>query len=231
MEAVVLAGGLGTRLRSVVSDLPKPMAPVNDRPFLAYVLDGLSEADFESAILAVGYRGTVIREHFGREHRGLRLRYSVEDEPLGTGGGLHVALAQAFDSNVFVVNGDTYLQVDYRAMREAHHRAGTSLSVAVHEMADVSRYGALAVEDRRIRAFFEKGRSGPGLINAGVYLLSRNLLDRYRLPRVFSFEADLLVPHVAELAPLAFETDGVFVDIGVPEDYARARDLLTSGCG
>jgi len=226
LQAIILAGGLGTRLRSVVADVPKPMAPVAGRPFLAYVLDALDAGGFETAILAVGYRSESIRAYFGERHLGLRLRYSTEDEPLGTGGAIRLALEQASAPEVFVVNGDTYLLLDYRAMRAAHRRSGASLTVAVQRVADVARYGALDVEDGRIRGFFEKGRAGRGLINAGVYLLSRPLLDRYSLPPAFSFETDVLMPHVREIAPLAFEASGTFIDIGVPEDYARAQALL-----
>ena len=226
MEAIILAGGLGTRLRDLVPDLPKPMAPINGRPFLAYVLDALDAAGFASAILAIGYRSDSIQDHFGQVYRGLRLRYSVEHEPLGTGGAIRLALEQAVVPNVFVVNGDTFLQVDYRALLKAHLDAGASLSLAVHALPDVARYGALELADGRVCGFLEKGRVGPGVINAGTYLLSPNLFERYALPRVCSFETDLLMPHVAEIAPLAFETGGLFIDIGVPEDYVRAQDML-----
>jgi len=226
MEAIVLAGGLGTRLRSVVSDLPKSMAPVGGRPFLALLLDALDAGGFERVILAVGYKSDAIREHFGERYRTLQLRYSTELEPLGTGGAIRLALEQATAPEVFVLNGDTYLELDYRAMRAAHLQTAASLTVAVQAVPDASRYGALDMDAGRIRGFLEKGRSGPGLINAGVYLLARTLLDRYALPCVFSFESDVLVPHVREIAPLAFEASGTFIDIGVPEDYARAQSLL-----
>ncbi|AFL75871.1 nucleotidyltransferase family protein [Thiocystis violascens] len=226
MQAIILAGGLGTRLRGVIADLPKPMAPINGRPFLAYVLDALDVAGFDSAILAIGYRSEAIHDHFGEEYRRLRLHYSVEHEPLGTGGAIRLALEQATEPTVFVVNGDTFLQVDYRAMLKAHLDASASLSLAVHALPDVARYGALERQDGRVRGFLEKGRVGPGAINAGTYLVSRELFERYALPRVCSFETDLLMPHVAEIAPLAFETGGLFIDIGVPEDYVRAQDML-----
>lgn len=228
MEAIVLAGGLGTRLRSVVSDLPKPMAPINGKPFLAILLETLSHAGFTAATLAVGYRSEAIRAYFGNSYRSLRLSYSVETEPLGTGGALRQALAQTTASQVFVVNGDTYLELDYQAMLAAHLEADVALSVAVRAVPDASRYGALEIKQHRIQGFFEKGRSGSGLINGGVYLLSRALFERYPLATVFSFETDLLMPHVREIKPLAFETAGLFIDIGVPEDYLHAQELLLS---
>lgn len=226
MQAIILAGGLGTRLRGLLPDLPKPMAPINGRPFLAYLLDAFDAAGFDSVILAIGYRSASIRDHFGQDYRGLKLIYSVEQEPLGTGGAIRLALEQATEPTLFVVNGDTFLKVDYRAMLKAHLDADASLSLAAHVLPDVARYGALEVADGRVRGFLEKGRVGPGVINAGTYVLSRNLFERYALPRVCSFETDLLMPYVAELAPLAFETGGLFIDIGVPEDYVRAQAML-----
>jgi D-glycero-alpha-D-manno-heptose 1-phosphate guanylyltransferase len=226
MEAIILAGGLGTRLRSVVADLPKAMAPVNGRPFLAYLLDALIAAGFDSAILAVGYKSEQIRTHFGERYRSLPLRYSVETEPLGTGGAIKLAMEQVDTTTVFVLNGDTYVELDYQAMLAAHNEAKAALTVAVHAVPDASRYGALDIVDGRIHGFLEKGCAGPGSINAGVYVLSRDLLTPYNLPRAFSFETDFLVPRVREIRPLAFRTQGIFIDIGVPEDYVRARDVL-----
>jgi D-glycero-alpha-D-manno-heptose 1-phosphate guanylyltransferase len=226
MEAIVLAGGLGTRLRDVVADLPKAMAPINGRPFLAFVLDALIAGGCRRAILAVGYKSEQIRSHFGERYRSLPLRYSVETELLGTGGAMMLAMEQASASPVFVLNGDTYLELDYAAMLAAHGRAHAALTIAVHAVPDAGRYGALDIADGRIRGFVEKGRPGPGSINAGVYILARDLLHRYPMPGKFSFETDLLVPHVTDIKPCAFPTPGVFIDIGVPEDYARAQTLL-----
>lgn len=231
IEAIVLAGGLGTRLRSVVPDLPKPMAPVHGRPFLAAVLDELDAEGFCTAILAVGYRREAIQEHFGNSYKSLRLQYSVEAKPLGTGGAIRLALTETTAPNVFVLNGDTYLELDYRAMLKAQIEADADLTVAVHAVPDAARYGALDIADGYIQGFFEKGRSGPGSINGGVYLMSRNLLDRYTLPAVFSFETDVLMRHVKDLKPLVFHTAGTFIDIGVPEDYTRAEESLDEACG
>jgi len=226
MEAIVLAGGLGTRLSSVVPDLPKPMAPIGGRPFLAILLDELIAAGFTTVILAVGYRHEAIRDYFGDTYKSLSLAYSIEQKPMGTGGAISLALKQTTDPQIFVVNGDTYLELDYKAMLAAHLKEKALLTVAVQTVPDANRYGALDIEQGHIRGFFEKGRSGPGVINGGVYLLSRALFDGYSLPPVFSFETDLLMPHVREIRPLAFLAAGTFIDIGVPEDYAQAQDLL-----
>jgi D-glycero-alpha-D-manno-heptose 1-phosphate guanylyltransferase len=228
MQAIVLAGGLGTRLKSVVPDLPKPMAPVAGRPFLAWVLGRLLDAGFESAVLAVGYRHQTIRDHFGADYRGMGLAYSVESTPLGTGGAIRLAADQITALPVFVLNGDTYLELDYRAMLAAHRQSRASLSVAVCGVPDVSRYGALQLEQDRIHAFTEKGRAGPGFINAGVYLVSHEIVESIPAGMPFSFEQQLLMPRVGELRPLAFVTEGCFIDIGIPADLERAQRLFAT---
>jgi D-glycero-alpha-D-manno-heptose 1-phosphate guanylyltransferase len=228
VEAVILAGGFGTRLRNIIVDLPKPMAPINDRPFLACLLDKLEKAGFETVTLAVGYMSEHIKEYFGDQHGSLHLRYSRETEPLGTGGAIKLALEQARSPQVFILNGDTYLEADYAAMLSAHLEAESTLTVAVHRVADTARYGALQIEANHISGFEEKGVSGPGMINAGVYLLQRQLFDRYSLPERFSFENEFLMRHLHELKPLCFETKGIFIDIGIPEDYKLAIKVLAS---
>jgi D-glycero-alpha-D-manno-heptose 1-phosphate guanylyltransferase len=227
MEAIVLAGGLGTRLRSVVDDVPKPMALVQGRPFLAFVLDQLVETGFHTAILAVGYRHEAIRSYFGENYRGLALLYSVESEPLGTGGAIRLACVQLAARDVFVLNGDTYLELDYRAMLDAHVNAAAQLSLAICQVPDVARYGALQISEGVVRGFREKGRAGPGWINGGVYVLGPEL--RHRLPErgAFSFELELLVPELQSIGPLAFPTTGLFIDIGIPEDYLRAQQVFS----
>lgn len=228
MQAIVLAGGLGTRLRGVVPDLPKPMAPVAGRPFLAWVLDDLAEAGFESVVLAVGYRHEAIRDHFGGAYRGIPLAYAVEDRPLGTGGAIRFAAQGLPDQHVFVLNGDTYLEIDHAAMFAAHVRAHEQLTMAVCHVPDAGRYGALDIAGGHVVGFQEKGRAGPGAINAGTYLLSTEVLKRIPPGEPFSFEQQLLMPCVGDVRPAAFETRGLFIDIGVPEDYARAQQLFAA---
>ena len=229
MEAIVLAGGLGTRLRGVVDDVPKPMAPVQGRPFLALILDQLVAAGFKTAIFAAGYRHEAIRSYFGEDYCGLALRYSVEREPLGTGGAIRLACAHAAGRDVFVLNGDTYLELDFRAMLDAHATAAAELSMAICHVPDVARYGALEVNDGMVQGFLEKGRSGPGWINAGTYVLGPELRARLWPQGAFSFEQDLLEPEVRSIRPLAFRSSGRFIDIGSPEDYARAQTLFRTG--
>ena len=228
MEAIVLAGGLGTRLRGVVDDLPKPMASVRGRPFLAFVLDQLADGGFKTVALATGYRHEAIRSYFGADYRGLALRYSVDPEPLGTGGAIRLACDGVRASDVFVLNGDTYLELDFRAMLAAHATAEAELSIAICRVPDVARYGSLELANGTVRGFLEKGRSGPGWINAGTYLLGPRLRARMPSDGGFSFERDLLAPEVRTIRPLAFPSSGKFIDIGTPEDYARAQTLFRS---
>jgi D-glycero-alpha-D-manno-heptose 1-phosphate guanylyltransferase len=223
LTAIVLAGGLGTRLRSTVPDLPKPMAPINGRPFLALLLEYLSEQGVDDLILSVGYKHEVIQDYFGAGNSSQRVRYSVEDNPLGTGGAIRKALELVQCDPVFVVNADTFVRLDYRTMWSMHQAQALSLYMAVARVEDTARYGRVAVRDGRVVEFGEKGIGGPGLINAGVYLVSRELFTGCDLPERFSLEQDFLYPAVAELRPGAFEAGNYFIDIGVPEDYYRAQ--------
>lgn len=226
MEAIILAGGQGSRLRPVVADRPKSLAVVAGRPFLAIVLEMLERAGFGAAILAVGYRWTMIRDAFGDRFGALALRYSIEDEPLGTGGALRRAVGLATEDPVFVLNGDTFAEVGFEAMAAAHHEAGVDMSMAIATLPDAARYGRLAVVQGRVAGFEPASSAGPGTINAGVYLIARRLLDDPSLPRRFSFERDFLAARVATLRPLAVPLTGRFIDIGVAEDFHRAQTLL-----
>ena len=228
MEAIVLAGGLGTRLRSVVADLPKALAAVAGRPFLAIVLERLSRHGFTSAVLAVGYKHEMIRAKFGSMFAGMDIRYAVEAEPLGTGGAIRLAARQCSEAELFVLNGDSYVDLDYAGMMAAHRRFASRLTVCTVEVADAARYGSVLLSADRIVGFAEKGATGPGRINAGVYCLARNFLDNLGLPEVFSFERDVLTARIAELRPTAFPARGSFIDIGIPQDYARAQEMFAS---
>lgn len=227
MQAIVLAGGLGTRLRSVVPEVPKPMAPVAGRPFLAWVLDALAAAGVQHVVLAVGYRHETIRSHFGPARRGMTLDYSVEPVPMGTGGAIRLAAERCdADAPTVVLNGDTYLQIDLRAMHAQHVAARERLTVAACQVDDVSRYGALRVGQGHIAGFLEKGHMGPGVINAGTYVLAPDTLLGLPAGEAFSFEQRVLMGALDTLKPAVFETPGAFIDIGIPEDYARAQALL-----
>ena len=225
-EAIVLAGGLGTRLRSVVADLPKPLAPVCGRPFVAYLLDLLAGQGMRRAVLATGYLGEQVEAVLGAFWQGMELVYSREPEPLGTGGAIVLALRHIHGAACFVLNGDTYLRLDYAAFDTQTCRHGAALGIALAETADVSRYGAVETRNGCVHAFAEKGHHGPGYINAGVYLMQRELLDAFPLGSHFSFETDVMQPMVGRQIIAAFTNTRGFIDIGVPEDYARAQHML-----
>ena len=229
MKAIVLAGGLGTRLRERVPDLPKPMAPVAGRPFLAYVLDALVRDGFSDIVLSVGYRWEAIRDHFGSTYRGAGITYAVEDEPLGTGG----AIAHAFSAAgiggpeaALVINGDTFLAIDFAALRDWYGQAPCACAMVLRRVDDTARYGSVNVAAGVVTGFAEKGRSGAGLINAGVYILRADVFARFGLARRFGLEADLLQRHCTELGARAHETAAWFIDIGVPQDFDRAQTEL-----
>jgi D-glycero-alpha-D-manno-heptose 1-phosphate guanylyltransferase len=226
MEAIILAGGFGTRLKSVVTDVPKPMAPINGQPFLALLLSYLEQQEFEKVVLSVGYRYEVITAYFKERFRNIKVSYSIEQEPLGTGGAIKKALGILDSEFVFVLNGDTFLEMDFCAMLHTHRESHADVTLALKEVSDVTRYGHVLMEGQRILAFQEKGATGRGFINGGVYLLSSNLFDRFDLPDTFSFEKDFLYPRCGELLLHGFSADGYFIDIGVPEDYLRAQSEL-----
>lgn len=226
MEAIVLAGGRGVRLAARVSGIPKAMAPVAGRPFLEILLRQLERSGCTRVILSVGYLHAVIEDHFGSEFAGMSLDYAVEESPLGTGGAIRKALAQATEEAVLVLNGDTFLDADYKEMLRVHWAANAAMTMAVTRQQDIARYGGVVMSGGRVVGFEEKGRSGPGWINAGAYVLNRNIKWPPQLPERFSFEKDFLGPCVAEIAPVAYEVTGYFLDIGVPEDFDRAQTEL-----
>lgn len=222
MEAIILAGGLGTRLRSVVSLTPKCMAPIAGRPFLAFLLDYLASQSFSHVILSVGYLQEQIVTFFGYRYSSIELTYAPEQEPLGTGGAVRLALSHARAGEIFVLNGDTFLALDYPAMYLKHTESKASLSIATAELPDTSRYGRVRIKAGHVVGFLEKDRNGPGTINAGVYCMNRNVFADRCLPRSFSFETEFLHPFVDEIQPVAFPANEYFIDIGIPKEFERA---------
>jgi D-glycero-alpha-D-manno-heptose 1-phosphate guanylyltransferase len=228
MEAIVLAGGLGTRLASRLNGIPKPMAPIAGRPFLEILMLQLRHSGCNRAVLSVGHLHDLIQEHFGSSFHHMKLDYVVEDAPLGTGGAIRLAMATTEEKNVLVLNGDTFLQADYAAMMRFHEAQSAAVTIAVVAHADVARYGSVVVEHERILGFREKGLTGPGWISAGVYALARNIEWPPALPAKFSIESDFFVPEIDRLRPAAYEVNGYFLDIGIPEDLDRAQVELAN---
>jgi D-glycero-alpha-D-manno-heptose 1-phosphate guanylyltransferase len=230
MEAIILAGGLGTRLAARLDGVPKPMAPVAGRPFLEILMNQLARAGCTHVVLSVGHLHAVIQNHFAAAFRGMRVDYAIENAPLGTGGAIRAAQRETREESVLVLNGDTFLDADYAAMLRFHQAQRVAMSMAIARCADVARYGGVVIggapEAMRVTGFQEKGRSGPGWINAGAYVMASSLPWPAHLPEKFSFESDFLAPEIERLAPAAFPVSGFFLDIGVPEDYDRAQTEL-----
>jgi len=225
MEAIVLAGGLGTRLRDVVPDLPKPMAPVAGRPFLEILLSMLARKGFTRVILSLGFMPEKIISHFGDQYLGMELVHEVELQPLGTGGAIRAALTHCVTDHVYVFNGDTYLELEVDALEclwQKHHNS----VIVVREVPDTARFGRVDVNDGRVAAFHEKGKAGAGLINAGCYVLPKHVLDDFPLGQTFSIETEFFVKRLQSTRFDGFVTQGSFIDIGVPDDYVLAQTEL-----
>jgi D-glycero-alpha-D-manno-heptose 1-phosphate guanylyltransferase len=236
-EAIILAGGFGTRLREVVSDVPKPMAPVNDKPFLDYLLKYLAHSGIKKVVLSVGYLADKVKKYYGKNFEGITISYSVEKEPLGTGGGIRLAMEQCSTKEVLVLNGDSFFDIDLNNLYTSHTNNKSDFSLAIRQVSNASRYGAVELSifqgglkgisnASRISAFNEKSNfEKAGLINAGVYLLNRNLfLEHTSSAQNFSIEKDFFAAHLKSLTMHGFEMKGYFIDIGIPEDYKQAQN-------
>ena len=225
MEAIILAGGFGTRLAQVVKDVPKPMAPVAGKPFLQYITDDLINQRVDRLIFAVCYKKDSIMHFFGNNYHGVDILYSVENEPLLTGGAIRQALKLCKEERVFVINGDTFFNVDLNAMRMFSVNTGKQIVISVKEMNVFSRYGTVSLDDSMIvTAFHEKQFCERGYINGGVYDVWRTALKDY--PEKFSMESLCFPELLKDRQIAAFISDGMFIDIGIPEDYARAQVLF-----
>lgn len=224
-EAVILAGGFGTRLRAVVPEWPKPLAPVAGRPFLTLVLAALARQGVQRVVLSLGYRAEAFMQTLGLRHAGMEIVHEIEARPLGTGGAIRAALARCEGAAALVLNGDTYLDFTLAAAVARWRDSGHPVLLGCR-VDDTARYGRLRLEGGRLAGFEEKGQGGPGLINSGHYLLPCDLFAGSALPAAFSFETDFLLPQLQRRPIEVLEVQGRFIDIGVPEDYALAQTYL-----
>ncbi len=225
MEAIILAGGLGTRLREVLYDTPKPMAPIAGRPFLEILLRILAQKNFFRVVISLGYMAEKISSYFGDSFSGMELAYVVEKQPLGTGGGTRLAMVECYEDHVFVLNGDTFLDLEVDLVERQLRLEGKPIIVG-REVSDTARYGRLVTKNGLVTGFTEKGISGKGVINAGCYVFFRDQLNSFPVYSKFSLEDDYLPRAVAAGSFGLFMTKGNFIDIGVPEDYHRAQAEL-----
>jgi D-glycero-alpha-D-manno-heptose 1-phosphate guanylyltransferase len=226
-EAIILAGGLGTRLRSVVSDLPKCMAPVAGQPFLKHVTRYLLSQGIEKFIFSLGYKHELIEQFLSEEFQTLHYQCSVEQEPLGTGGAIYLACKRAKDNNVLVVNGDTLFKANLKKASSFHLENNADCTLLLKPMQDFDRYGAVELDDDlTVRSFKEKQFFQSGDINAGAYLLNiEQFIDR-DFPEKFSFEKDYLEKYYAEKKIFGLIEDSYFIDIGIPADLKKAQEEL-----
>lgn len=221
--AIILAGGFGTRLNSVVSDVPKPMAEIHQKPFLYYLFNYLQKNEVREVILSVGYLYEKIVDYFGHQYLDINIEYSIEEEPLGTGGAIKKAMEFVYE-DTFILNGDTFFDIDLQSLKNEQN----DIQLALKQMYDFDRYGTVNVnEDNLIVAFNEKKACKEGLINGGIYYAKKSIFAHINLPSKFSFESEILEKNTSKLRIGASIYDNYFIDIGVPEDYYKAmNDLL-----
>lgn len=232
MEAIVLAGGLGTRLRESVPDVPKPMAPINERPFLEYLLDYWISQSVTRFILSVGYKWEIIQHHFGTKYHGASLEYSVEEKPMGTGGGVLLALKRLTEKQpCLLLNGDTFFNVPLGDFLEFHSQSEAEISLALRPVTGAKRYDWVHMDDQHSVKWIEprSDESKSGLINGGVYMFN---------PKSFTpvdWDGTSKVSLENDMIPQALQADKKlkgyvcsekFIDIGIPEDYRSAATFF-----
>lgn len=230
-EAIILAGGFGTRLKEVITDLPKPMAPINEIPFLNFLLNFLTCQGITHIVISTGHLSEKITDYYGAinnkaVYNGTEISFSHEKAPLGTGGAIRLALEKCTQENVFVLNGDSFFDFDINHFAVKHKSKKSLFSLALRHVEDASRYGTVVCnETNKITSFKEKnGEKKSGQINAGIYLLNKNeYLKRTEDLKNFSIEKDFFEKQLNEDKLLGFKYDGYFIDIGIPEDYTKAQ--------
>ncbi len=231
VTAAILAGGLGTRLKSVVADRPKVLATVAGRPFLAHLLDQLAQIEVRETVLLVGFAADQVRSTFGDRYNAMRLAYSAELAPRGTAGAVRLALPHLTGKTVLLVNGDSFCDLDLRAFGDFHRRHRRGVSVALAHVDNASRYGSVQLGDSdRLVKFEEKSQHAkPGWINAGIYLIDRSLIESIAPDQPASLERDFLPAQVEVGNVYGFRCHGGFIDIGTPESFAAAEAFFAVG--
>ncbi|MHB1406035.1 MAG: nucleotidyltransferase family protein [Desulfitobacteriaceae bacterium] len=225
MEAIILVGGLGTRLRNVLSDLPKPMAPVEGRPFLVYLLQYLKREGISKVILSTGFMHEKIEVYFRNSYTGIEIAYSREVKPLGTGGAIKKALEQVNGEMVVVLNGDSFFDVNIKGLVQKHLTHKSDITLSLKPLCNYDRYGTVIRVGDHVTKFLEKEWRAQGTINGGLYLIRSDIFERFQVADSFSFE-EFLGQHVNNLCFVGYISDTYFIDIGIPDDYQRAQNEL-----
>ena len=227
-QVVILAGGLGTRLKTVVSDKPKVLAEVLNRPFLTYILDQVSFAGFREVVLCTGFKAEHIKKKLGQTYKSLHILYSTEEQPLGTGGALRLALPYLWSDVVLAMNGDSYIDVNLGAYVDWFFRKSNSdAAIVLTKLPDTTRFGNVVIDqDEHITAFNEKiAKENIGWINAGIYLMKKSLIAAIPTDRFYSLEREFF-PSLTGKKLLGFRVEGRFIDIGTPASYAGAQEFF-----
>lgn len=226
MEVIILAGGFGTRLQSKVQNIPKPMAPINNRPFLDYLLDYLIKNKIEQVILSVYYNYELIRNHYRSKYKEIEISYSIDIDPLGTGGAIKAAIPKSKNDNVFVINGDTYFNVDLLQLHNKHIKNNNDITLSLKQMTNFERYGFVETDIHgQVTSLKEKQYCDNGEIDGGVYLIKRNIFNSFEDSNQFSFN-DFIMNNINNLKVGSLLYDELFIDIGTPEDYNKAHKIL-----
>lgn len=223
-ECIILAGGFGTRLQSVVKDVPKCMAEVAGKPFLHYLFQYAKDQQFDHIILALGYKSEIVIDWLNQNTYPFNVSYVIENEPLGTGGAIRFAFSKVQSNKAFVINGDTFFDVDTLALENFHNGKSADISIALKPMNDFDRYGSVDINaNNRIVHFNEKKLCEEGLINGGIYLINKDVFSKINLSEKFSFEKDVMESKLNALAIYGYEEDTYFIDIGIPSDFDKAN--------
>ncbi len=223
-EAIVLAGGLGTRLGNLTKDRPKPMIDINAKPFLEYLLKFLILQRIESVVLSVGYKNEKIKAYFGNNYKGLDIKYVIEKNPLGTGGAIVKSMQFVEEDVFFVLNGDTFFNISFSSLQDFHRSRNCQITLSLKGIENAERYGFVNIDENgRVNGFVEKTQNKKGFINGGIYIIDKDFLSSLTFPEQFSFEKDFVEKTygIYKFYGLAF--DAYFIDIGIPEDLDRAK--------
>ena len=226
-EALILAGGFGTRISGLFPDIPKSLIPINNSPFIKLLIDNLVNNGIKKFHILVGYKSDQIIEYL-RSLRYVDINFIKETTPLGTGGAILNALSQIENDDFFICNGDTFIEFDLKAFYKFFLDNNRSPCILIKALENPSRYGLIETNsDRKIINFYQDKNASFGLINLGSYLLNKNFFNKLtNFPKKFSFEHAILMNHRFINEFFTFESSGIFIDIGVPEDYYKAQDLL-----
>ena len=226
MEAIILAGGFGTRLQNKLGNIPKPMAPINNRPFLDYLLGYLIKNKVKRVIFSVYYQYQIIKNHYDDCYRNIDILYSIDTEELGTGGAIKNALLMVNDNHVFLINGDTYFNVNLSRLYKEHIANNNDITLSLKPMKNFDRYGIVETDSNaKVLSLKKKQYHDYGKIDGGIYLIKKNIFSVFKSSNKFSFN-DFIKNNLKNLKVGSLLFDELFIDIGIPEDYDRAHLIL-----